>query len=173
MKTLLKSCWIILLAFYSCGKKCENVNMPYTVQEAYTENVSRQIKLQHQQSNLNYRRIPGALLLGELPRLEVKCTLSNSSKYGGNFTLYATLQSQGQELTLRESFYIPAHGTRECVISEEINDFSFQAGLGVNDWGIEAPEITVQEEVTRYRDVVKYRLCNTCDPSCVNDVVSR
>jgi len=157
---------LILLALTQCGKKCEDINMPYIVQESYTEMVSKQITLDHQKSRIDVERISGFILLGELPQLKAKCTISNSSKYGGNFNLSAKIESQGQELSLSENFYIPANSTKECEITKEINSFSFQTGISISEWDVEAPTITVQVEETRYRNVTKYRMCNTCDLQC-------
>ncbi|NOT37852.1 MAG: hypothetical protein HOP11_10785 [Saprospiraceae bacterium] len=164
---------IIIFCLTQCGKKCEDVNIPYTVRESYTEMVSKSLELDYQKSSLYYERIPGAILFDELPQLKTKCTISNSSKYGGNFILSARIESQGQNITFNESFYIPAYSTKDCEMVKNINHYSFQSDIELSSWKVTAPTITVQVEETRYRDVTKYRLCNTCDPACQSDVATR
>lgn len=174
MKNLIHTSFILLIiiTLTQCGKKCEDINMPYTVQEAYTEMVNKNVTLDHQESRITYDRIPGATLINELPQFKVQCTISNSSKYGGNFYLYAKVESQGQEITLNEFFYIPAYTTKECDITKAINHYSFLAGISITEWKVTAPTIMVQVEETRYRDVTKYRMCNTCDQKCLSGSLS-
>ncbi|NOT37873.1 MAG: hypothetical protein HOP11_10890 [Saprospiraceae bacterium] len=166
-------CFVALISFTQCSNKCEDINVPYTVRESYKELVHKSITLDHQMSRLSYQRIPGAILIDELPQLKANCTISNSSKYSGNFTLAARFESQGQSVILEETFFIPAYTTKQCEIVKEINHYSFQSDIEVSSWDVTAPTITVQVEETRYRDVTKYRLCNTCDPACHSAVASK
>ena len=42
----------------------------------------------------------------------------------------------------------------------------FKTDIEVEDWGILAPTVSVEKVVTKYKDVVKYKQCNTCDGNC-------
>ncbi len=105
-------------------------------------------------------------MLGENPEFYVYATLTNTSDHGGTFQLYATVTSQGNKLEFLIDAYVPAGATREMRQTKEINPFSFEADVTLDSWGIRAPTITVEEEVTKTREVLKYRRCNTCVEDC-------
>jgi len=159
---------LLLLFLYSCKQDCIDVDVPYTEQESYTDTEQETIKLEYNIENggLYHKRIQGAVLFSENPKLEIYCTVRNISKEGGEFELYATLSSQGDKIDFNKAAYIGAGETYMFDITKEINPYSFSANIEVDTWGINAPYVKVEKEVTKYRDVTKYRKCNTCVENC-------
>ncbi|MBK6624964.1 MAG: hypothetical protein IPG30_08455 [Chitinophagaceae bacterium] len=90
----------------------------------------------------------------------------NDGQEGGDFVLYAVLNLQGDKVEIRETKYIPAQGIGEFNVRKDVNPFSFKTDIEVEDWGILAPTVSVEKVVTKYKDVVKYKQCNTCDGNC-------
>ncbi len=166
LKKILVFFIFIFLIFVSCKKDCIEVEVPYTVEEEYTDIEMQDIHLKYESGKLYHSRIGGAILFGENPQYEIECSVTNTSEYGGKFKLYATLSSQGDILKFSEEAYIGAGVTHDYEATKEINPYTFEANVEVIDWGIVAPVVSVEKEVIKYKDVKKYRKCNTCVEDC-------
>ncbi len=156
-----------LLILNSC-KKCVDVDVPYIVEEPYTDTEKIDIKLDYniKDNTVYYHRIGGAILLGENPKMEVYTTVTNTSNYGGTFKFYVYLSSQGNRLDFQTEEYISAGSTEKISIVKELNPYSFTANIKVEKWGVIAPTVSVDKEVTKYKKVTRYRKCNTCVEDC-------
>jgi len=143
------------IEFIQSCQNCDLVDVPYTEQEAYIEMETQDIKLTYsiEDDNVYYSRIDGTILFGDNPQLKVHCIVTNTSENGGEFEFYATLSSQGDKVDFSQKRYIGAGDTYDFEITKEINSYTFQANVEVDDWGIIAPTVSVEKEVTKYRDV--------------------
>ena len=148
------------------------MDVPYYVEEEYTdiEEVEKTLSYVIQDNSIYHNRIgglEGLFGIGEqLPQYFVYATVTNTSLHGGVFQLYATVTSQGSVVNFLTDMYIPAGQTRELRQTKDINHHSFKAEVDITTWGIRPPTVTVEEEVTKTRQIVKYRLCNTCKEDC-------
>ncbi len=127
MKKLLKySLVIIFMTFlFSCDalERKEEITLTYLIKN----------------NDLVYTREPGLSLLNEFPKLKVETTVTNTSEYGGVFKFYATLSSQGNVINFSEEQYISSGQTVTFIQSKEIDHYSFQANVIVDNWGITPP----------------------------------
>lgn len=155
-----------LLYFFISCKDCKTISVPYIVQEPYEVKEKRSIMLSFDNEKVFYKRIPGATLFGDNPKLIAECRVENTSDYNGEFQLYVIFESQGNKIKLLKSKYIRAHSIENINGEIEINPYTFKANLKVSEWGIIQPTVIVEETVTKYKDVVKYRICNSCDEGC-------
>ncbi len=138
---------MIIIGFCSCDNRNER-------QEAYTVIEDKTITLSYSDGDgLYYEREAGILLLGVYPTIEVYCYVTNTSDYGGLFKLNASLSSQGQTLYFKAEEYIGSGNKVKLSQKKEINAFSFETNVNVDDWEIIAPEKTIQVSVTKYRTV--------------------
>ncbi len=146
---------VLILCVLSCNDPGSNNKSRDSRQEAYTVIEKQEVTLTYlvDDNNLEYDRIDGMILLDELPRLKVYCTVTNTSDYGGNFVFYATLSSQGNQIEFRDEEYIGSGEKVTFSQEKEINHYSFESNVKVVDWGIIAPTKTVDVEVTKYRTV--------------------
>jgi hypothetical protein len=115
---------------------------------------------------MHYNREEGAVLLRDNPKLTMSCEVTNKSEEGGYFEFYANFASQGDMVSISQKEYISGGTTITINAEKEINPFSFKANLEVTDWGIKAPTVTTEKQVTKYRTITKYRPYNTCSESC-------
>lgn len=137
----------IIIGFFSCDNRKAR-------QEAYTVIEDKTITLSYSAGDgLYYRREAGILLLGANPKLEVYCYVTNTSDYGGLFKFNATLSSQGQTLYFKAEEYIGSGNRVMLSQKKEINPFSFETNVNVDDWNIIPPNKTIQVSVTKYRTV--------------------
>jgi hypothetical protein len=151
----------------SC-EECLEVDVPYTEQEPYlvTEKTNVTLSYKISDGKMWHRRIEGTILFGDNPVLEIWTTVINTDEYGGTFTFSGKLSSQGNTVDFSDSHYISAGNTYKFVVQKEINPYSFKANVEVDNWSVRAPTVTVENQVTKYRDVTKYRKCNTCVEDC-------
>ena len=156
-----------VLLFPSC-RDCDPITKPVTERVPYTDIEEKNVKLEYEieDESIYYRRIEGAILFGENPQYVVYATIRNTSKHGGKFKLYATLESQGDAISFEEEKYISGNSTVKIESRQEINPFTFKANVKVKKWGIISPVVTVKEEVTKYRTVTNYTVCHPCDEYC-------
>jgi hypothetical protein len=158
-----------ILLMNSC-EECVEVDVPYIEEEAYTVTESTNVTLSYEISNrkIYYSRIEGTntWLINVKPVMKIWTTVTNTDKYGGAFTFSGTISSLGNSFDFSESRYISAGNTYQFVIEKEINHYSFETDVKVDEWSVEAPTVTVDKPVTKYRDVTKYRKCNTCVEDC-------
>lgn len=171
---------VFITSFFAACKNCETKMIPYQSEESYTEmepyssteTVEEKLTFQIEGNNIFYRRIAGLIIGGDNPKIEIKSKVTNTSDHTGEFTLYATVTSQGDKIDFNEKAFIPPGTTFEFISIKEINPLSFKANLEVSDWGIIPPTISVEKEVTKYNEVTKYRTvtkyreCNTCKENC-------
>ena len=120
-------------------------------EEAYTVTEETEIRLTYINESLYYSRTPGFIF--DNPTMEVYCDVTNTSDYGGVFTLYCTLTSQGSEVYFEDEAYISSGETVRLSEIKDINAYSFETNVKADSWGILAPTKTVQSEVTEYRTV--------------------
>jgi hypothetical protein len=120
---------LISLFILSCnsGPKTQDVNLTYLIKD----------------NKLFYDRIPGSTLFNENPKLKVSTTVTNTSDYGGVFKFYAKLTSQGNVIEFSEEQFIESGKTVTFSQTKEINHYSFQANVEVENWGIIAPIKTI------------------------------
>ena len=90
-------------------------------------------------NDLLYTREPGLSLLKEFPRIKVETTVTNTSEHGGVFKFYATISSQGDVLSFSEEQYIASGQTITFSQTKEVDHYSFQANIKVDNWGITPP----------------------------------
>jgi hypothetical protein len=164
--------FFIILFFFSIllnsCKNCETKTVSYVEQEPYqtTEKEFEKLKYHVSDGKIHYGRIDGAILVGDNPSVQVKCSVINDGNEGGEFVLYAVLSCQGDKIEIRESKFIPAQSIGEFEVKKEVNPFSFKTEIQVDDWGIIAPTVETEKIVTKYKDIVKYKQCNTCNGDC-------
>lgn len=159
---------VLFLYFFSSCKNCETKTVSYIEQEPYQDTETQYEKLDYHVADdkLHYNRVEGAILIGDNPKLQIKCSVINDGQEGGDFVLYAVLTCQGDKVEIREKKYIPAQSAGEFDVQKDVNPFSFKTDIEVEDWGIIAPTVAVEKVVTKYKDVVKYKPCNTCEGNC-------
>ena len=148
--SLLISLLILICFFQSCGN-----STPQTRKEPYTVIEKQNITLTYlvKNNDIYYQRIMGAIAFGQNPKMKVYATVTNTSDYGGVFTLYAKLSSQGNTIDFGTEEYIAAGATKELVQEKEINPFSFETNVKVEERYIIAPTKSVDVQVTKYRTV--------------------
>lgn len=131
----------------SCAKR--------TRQEPYTEIEKTQITLTYYvpENKMYHQRQGGAVLFGTNPRLKVFCDVTNTSEHDGVFKFHATLSSQGNTVEFATEKFIKSGESARISQEKEINPFSFETNVQVDDWGINAPTITETKEVIKYRTV--------------------
>ena len=134
----------------SCGS-----SSPRTKEEAYTVIEKQDVTLTYiiKDDHIYYHRTDGAILFNESPKMKVYSTVTNTSDYGGVFRLYAKLSSQGNTIEFETQEYIAAGSTKELSQEKEINPFSFETDVKIDTWGITAPTVSVDKQVTKYRTV--------------------
>lgn len=171
---------LFITSFFAACKNCETKMIPFQSEESYTEKepytstetIDEKLNFEIENNKIFYKRVDGLILGGDNPKIELSCKVTNTSDHTGEFTLYATVTSQGDKVEFNEKAYIPSGTTYEFISRKEINPFSFKANLEVADWGIIPPTISVEKEVTKYNEVTKYRTvtkyreCNTCKENC-------
>ncbi|MFZ4401319.1 MAG: hypothetical protein ACOYO1_14870 [Bacteroidales bacterium] len=146
--------FVIIISFIfiqSCG---ENTRKSH--EEQYTEIEKEEVTLTYLvQGNKIYYHRTDAVLAGLVsnPKMKVYCTVTNTSDYNGTFKLNAKLSSQGNTLSFEDEEYLTAGSTKEFSQEFEINPFSFETNVDIDNWGITAPTITVDKEVIKYRTV--------------------
>ncbi|NVO09601.1 MAG: hypothetical protein HXX16_06545 [Bacteroidales bacterium] len=111
----------------SCGPKTKEVPLTYLIKD----------------NKLFYDRESGATLLGVNPKLKVYTTITNTSDYGGVFKFYAKLSSQGNTVEFSEEQFIASGQAVTFSQVKDINPYSFQTNVQVDDWGIIAPTKTI------------------------------
>ncbi len=94
--------------------------------------------------SMYYNRTNGATLLSENPKLKVYCTVTNTSDYGGVFKFYATLSSQGNKVNFEDEQFLASGATATFSEEKEINPYSFETNVSVDEWGIIAPTKTIE-----------------------------
>jgi len=92
-------------------------------------------------------------LFGTNPKLKVFCDVTNTSEHDGVFKFHATLSSQGNTVDFATEKFIKSGESTRLFQEKEINPFSFETNVQVDDWGINAPTITETKEVIKYRTV--------------------
>ena len=144
VKAFISTGLILFCLFFPSCKNCETKTISYIEQEPYqtTESEFEKLDFHVSDNKLHY------------------------GQEGGDFVLYAVLTCQGDKVEIRETKYIPAQGIGEFNVRKDVNPFSFKTDIEVEDWGILAPTVSVEKVVTKYKDVVKYKQCNTCDGNC-------
>ena len=159
---------IIFAIFMQSCQNCDLVDVPYTEEEPYTVIEKTDVTLNYNIENnkMYYLRHEGAILFGDNPTMDAYTTVTNTSEYGGTFEFYAYLTSQGDKIEFRTEKYISSGSTETISITKELNPYSFKANVEVANWGVNAPTISVDKEVTKYRTVTKYRKCNPCEEDC-------
>jgi len=138
---------ISFVSFQSCAKR--------TRQEPYTEIEKKQTALTYlvPENKMYYMRQGGAVLFGTNPKLKAYCDVTNTSEHDGVFKFHATLSSQGNTVDYEVEKFIKSGESVRLSQEKEINPFSFETNVQVNDWGIVAPTITETKEVIKYRTV--------------------
>jgi hypothetical protein len=155
------------LLMSSC-QECVEVDVPYTEQEPYSTTEKTNVTLSYEISDgkMWHRRIEGTILFGDNPQLKIWTIVTNTDKYGGTFIFSGKMSSQGNTIDFSDSHYISAGNTYKFLVRKEINPYSFKADIKVDYWSVKAPTITVDKPVTKYREITKYRKCNTCVEDC-------
>ena len=168
VKAFISTGLILFCLFFPSCKNCETKTISYIEQEPYqtTESEFEKLDFHVSDNKLHYNRVEGVILVGDNPKLEIKYSVKKDGQEGGDFVLYAVLTCQGDKVEIRETKYIPAQGIGEFNVRKDVNPFSFKTDIEVEDWGILAPTVSVEKVVTKYKDVVKYKQCNTCDGNC-------
>ena len=153
LTTVLFACFSIVIQ--SCGEN-RNRQTRRSHEEAYTVNEKEEVTLTYliENDKIYYERTDGVLAgLFANPRMKVYCTVTNTSDYNGTFKLYATMSSQGQKIEFEDEKFLKSGDTKILEQEIEINPCSFETGVEIDKWGIIAPRITVEKEVTKYRTV--------------------
>ena len=151
----------------SC-KDCRNIQVPYYEEEPYQdiETTSKILSFKIENDKIYYKRESGAIVFGDNPKLIVSATVTNTDDLSGDFTLTATVESQGDFVNFEKSIFINAHETVEIIAEKEINPFTFQANVEIKRWNVEPPTVSYEKQVTKFRTITKYRPCNTCEQDC-------
>jgi plastocyanin len=120
----------------------------------YTEIEKENITLDYNKETAFYKResgIPGFVM----PKMNVYCNLTNTTRHDGNFTVNFIIKSQGSNLTFEVTKYVKAGDTVYFSDTKEINHYSFENGVELTVTVV-APTIEVEKEVTKYREEVYY-----------------
>ncbi len=150
-KTLLLFASFILMAFFiSCGETERKSH-----KEAFTVIEQQEVTLEYIVKDGLYHHRTDAILAGFVsnPKMKVYCTVTNTTNYNGVFKLYATMSCQGDKIEFNAEEFIPAGSAKEISCEKEINPFSFEADVKIDNWGITPPTVTVAKEVTKYKTV--------------------
>jgi uncharacterized protein (UPF0248 family) len=141
---------LLIVIIQSCGETKRK-----TKEEAYTVIEKQDVTLTYlvNDNQISYHRTDGNILFGDNPKMKVYCSVTNTTEHGGVFKLYATMASQGNTLQFNDEKYLSAGETKEFTQEVEINPYSFETNVEIDSWGIIAPTISIDKEVTKYRTV--------------------
>ncbi|NOT37874.1 MAG: hypothetical protein HOP11_10895 [Saprospiraceae bacterium] len=174
---------LIISMLQSCKDDCKNIQVPYAVKVPFTESILKNVSLNYKTSTLIDDRFPGipppelsSLLrfVERRPILFASITVSNISKHDGNFGFSVTWECIDQEIIGLSSAFIPAGMSKQIKIHQEIDHYDCKDQFSVKKFEIIAPTVQITEVSTKYREEIRYRLCNSCDEACVQaDKVSK
>ena len=126
------------------------------------------IKLSLKTSTLTSKREGGWEYLNK-PRLTANIMVTNTSNYDGSFMLSVTWECLGQEITGINSAFIQAGSSKKISISQEIDDHSFpESQMTVKEYEVVPPTVQINEVQIKFREEIRYKICNTCDQECMN-----
>ena len=160
--------FFFILLLNSCKEDCKNIQVPYSVNVPFTESTLKLIKLSLKTSTLTFDRKRGVEYLNK-PRLTAEIMVTNTSNYDGSFLLSVTWECLGQEITGINSAFIQAGSSKRISISQEIDDYSFpRSQLTVKEYEVVPPTVQINDVQTKFREEIRYKICNTCDQECMN-----
>jgi len=134
----------------------------------FTESTLKMIKLSLKTSTLTSKREGGWEYLNK-PRLTANIMVTNTSNYDGSFMLSVTWECLGQEITGINSAFIQAGSSKKISISQEIDDHSFpESQMTVKEYEVVPPTVQINEVQIKFREEIRYKICNTCDQECMN-----
>lgn len=156
----------------SCGKKCIDVEVPYTEQEPYQALESFYEEAKYNVIDSKVQKDYDCLekgFWGDCKRerwfLYMYTTLENLESEPVEFTVgkhFSTFYDG--DVDLEERIIIPAYGTRKVEFKHFLeNEY---ANYEKPTYSVDAESIERQKYVTKYRTLTKYRNCNTCVEDC-------
>ena len=157
------------ILFESC-QNCDPVTIEYTESESYIDYEEQEVTLTYNLTDqyLKWQRNPGSVLTGRTPSITVSCNIENTSDYDGEFNLFAKVGSfVGEETIVNGSTFVKAHSFGTITANTSIGHYTFE-DVEIGDYQITPQTIKVQNEITKYRDVLKTRPCNPCEDDCGN-----
>ncbi len=160
--------FFFILLLNSCKEDCKNIQVPYTVNVPFTESTLKLLKLSLKTSTLTSKREGGWEYLNK-PRLTANIMVTNTSNYDGSFMFSVTWECLGQEITGINSAFIQAGSSKKISISQEIDDHSFpEIQMTVKEYEVVPPTVQINDVQTKFREEIRYKICNTCDQECMN-----